>query len=260
MILLDCETLASAELSMGNIFDVSRDELYRLLTLANGVFEDPDWRRNAEPSEIVAEKFMTTLGRRPVFDGVCWFHFTRVPPTMDFSGGILPPIDRLDDIWELLFSMLPQGFKRSDWARFRESMTTRSAHYAHLYRMKTATRGLAGPYGMLLKEIAFQPGRADLHYFQTPEIIEDISICFREDHGFDLQGEYVKRTMPCIVKFICKEPEEGALKDALYYLYLSRERGGAKGIQAVCFDAGGKPIPNSDILKVEFPPPSGLGT
>ncbi len=107
---------------------------------------------------------------------------------------------------------------------------------------------------MLLRSIAFERGRHDTHYLRTPETIEDICIVFKETHGFDLQRAFIRQTKPCIVKFLHREHKLYALEGALHYLYLSRKRGGTKGMMPGCFDAAGSPIPPADILKVEFIP------
>src|SRR6266566_3585452 len=184
MVLLDCESRQSTYSSIAQIFGIGREEIDRLLNLSDPILREPEFWRHGEADEIVDDTFRTAVATEPRFDGVCWFHFTRVLPGTDFSAGIAPVGDRLDEIWDLLFAMLPSGSSRSQWKQFRHRMLDSQhegsrtyRHYAGLYRLKTQDRRMMGPFGRLLKFVAFEKGRHDLHYLRIPETIQDICSC-----------------------------------------------------------------------------------
>ena len=76
-------------------------------------------------------------------------------------------------------------------------------HHAYLYGMKVHGKMHWGPYALLSRDHAFKPGEIGNHdYLGAPEIVEDICLCFSEKFEFDLLGAFMKKTKPCVVKFV----------------------------------------------------------
>jgi hypothetical protein len=97
------------------------------------------------------------------YDRTCWFHLTRTITANKFRQGILPLGQRLDAVWDFLYSV-------SD-----------AMHW--------------GPYALLIKDHAFKSEQIGNHdYFDSPEIVEDVCIYFTERHRFDLLAAFKNST------------------------------------------------------------------
>ena len=118
--------------------------------------------------------------------------------------------------------------------------------------MKVSDADHWGPYGVLVRDVAFCPAEIGNHdYLGIPEIIEDISLCFVEQYGFDLRSAFIQNSQPCIVKFIDYTPDPRCLPPALYYLY-SRFHGEPLSLSCnTCFDGLGKSVRQKQIQRVE---------
>ena len=251
MALLDCESIATTYRSLAAIYGLSRPELDEVLDdLTQHAFRHPDFGPGSQGDQVVLDR-LRKVAPKPQFDGVCWFHLTRVPPDEEFSAGLVPVIDRLDQLWDMLYRIIPTTFERAEWNRFRDSLQSSTHHYAGLYRLKTSKRGMSGPYGLLFKQIIKKPGHSCAHYLRTPETVEDICICFKDAYGIDLQGEFQRRTQPKVVKFRHAQARPDTLVEAAYLLHLSRRKLNTRGIMPTSFDGNGAAISKADILKIE---------
>ena len=69
-----------------------------------------------------------------------------------------------------------------EWETFRRAVeTTHTGDDANLYRMKTRDILHWGPHAVLVRDVLINPERFEsVDYLNTPEIVEDISFCFRE--------------------------------------------------------------------------------
>lgn len=102
MIVLDCESRASALASLAAIFNVEMtalDAFLRPLDLDTHCSA----RRLPHPNEtellhLVGAKF----GNPKHIDRVCWFHLTRTHPKSDFRDGIQPLSTARAHVWETI--------------------------------------------------------------------------------------------------------------------------------------------------------------
>lgn len=132
-----------------------------------------------------------------------------------------------------------------------------------LYQMKTYNTSIhGGPFGHLVREIAFHARRLSQHdYLDIPEIVEDIGSCFasyfHHRPGVDLNQRFRDATKPCIVKFQTTIPDDyarHAWPAALLYVYAALH-GDAVYYDSLCgYDAKGRLIPAQDILAIMWPP------
>jgi hypothetical protein len=252
MVVLDCESLDSTYDSVQSIFGLTRqaiDHVFASLDVERFYSENRGYPHDAP--HLLFERIRAE-SRSPIqFDAVCWFHLSRVLSAHSFENGILPLGDQVDSIWNVLRGLVGRRSSDSEWAAFREKMG--DSHSAFLYHMKLNDRDHWGPYGMLVRDVAFSQTNLGSHYLTIPEIIEDISLCFAEQFGFDLRSAYIQNSQPCIVKFIVENPYPRCLPPALYYLF-SRFHGESLSLSCnTCFDGGGNPVGPQQILRIEVP-------
>ncbi len=127
-----------------------------------------------------------------------------------------------------------------------------NSYSAHLFHMKSNDHDHWGPYGMLVREVAFCLAEVGNHdYLDIPEIVEDIALCFAEQYEFDLRSAFIENSKPCIVKFIDQNPHEWCLTPALYYLYTKFRGESLSRWCNTCFDGQGKPVRPDQIKLIE---------
>ena len=253
MIVLDCESLDSTYDSVQSIFRLTRqaiDRVFATLDVERFYRENRDYPRDAP--HLLLEKISAQSSCAIQFDAVCWFHLSRAPSADSFRNGIFPLREQLDAIWDYLRSLVGSVISNEDWNRFRNKMGNSPS--ADLYHMKVNDAFHWGPYGVLVRDAALRPTQIGNHdYLRIPEIVEDISLCFEEQYGFDLCSAFIQNSQPVIVKFIDKDPHHRCLPPALYYLY-SRFHGEALSLACnTCFDGRGERIRADQIRSVEVP-------
>jgi hypothetical protein len=252
MKILDCETTDSTYESLENILGVKRGILERIFGTLDVEEFYREHRHYAHPPEDLmyseVRKVSTLSG---TYDRTCWFHITRTIPSSTFEQGILPLGQCIDGIWAFLQALAKRAVSAEEWAAFKEDMGDH--HGAGLYAMKVSDKMHWGPYALLSRDHAFKSSEIGNHdYFGAPEIVKDICLCFSEKFGYDLLGTFMRKTKPCVVKFVAG-PRGGCVSAAVYHLY-NVYRGNSCSIQCnTCFDGDGVTIPREDILKVEFP-------
>jgi hypothetical protein len=252
MVVLDCESLDSTYESVQSIFGLTRqaiDHVFASLHVERFYAENRDYPHDAP--HLLFERIKAEASSAIRFDAVCWFHLSRVTSPTTFENGILPLGEQVNAIWDLLRTIVGARISDSEWAEFREKMG--DSHSAFLYHMKVKDPDHWGPYGLLVRDIAFSRTNLGSHYLTIPEIIEDISLCFAEQFGFDLRSAYIRNSQPYIVKFIDENPHPRCLPPALYYLY-STFQGESLSLSCnTCFDGGGKRVGPQQILSIEIP-------
>jgi len=242
--ILDCESVTSTYKSIEQILRIDESRLQRL-------FESIDIDTSC--GEECLRAVMKATGGEPRYDRTCWFHLTRTTPGNKFEQGLLPLGESIDLIWELLRSLAIPNVSKACWDAFRRDLEGASCephHYALLYEMKTTDKDHWGPFGMLIRDHAFEPiDLGNYDYLDVPEIVRDICICFSERSRFNLLQAFIDKTQPCIVKFFQDSAERNDLAAALYYLY-NQFRGLGLGMSWAC-DAEGRVNPEQ-ILSVDF--------
>jgi hypothetical protein len=255
MRVLDCESPESTYASLANIFGMDEGRIRDLLLR----FDIDEYFRANPRAKIDSDELLLSVmapsGVPPAYDSTCWFHLTRALPDTTFEQGILPLGTQVNSIWASLFGLLEGSFPEAAWGDFRRSVETDFSHrLADDYRLKTSRRHLWGPYAILIRDIAFDPESYGNHdYLGIPEIVDDICACFRQYAGVNLREIYLRRTRPCVVKFIDGGIDREYVKSALKYVYLLRRETTMVALDTDSFDGGGRPIPADRILRIEFP-------
>ncbi len=252
MSVLDCESVETTYDSLQTILGMSRNDI-------EGVFDGLDIDRFyeerpdslIEPDELVFSAVTNGLPPIGAFDRVCWFHLTRTVENNAFRRGILPLGECIGAIWDSLYQTAQDHISVGEWNHFRQDLG--SSESADLYREKVGNPFHWGPYGILIRDVAFKANEMGSHdYLLVPEIVEDICRCFAATYDVDLLKAFCENTKPCIIKFIHDETRQGYTKAALYYLYSIYSRRRLSLFCNPCFDAKGEPIPKKQILKIEF--------
>ncbi len=252
MKILDCETVDSICQSMRQIFGINRNELNKLLSQ---VEEDELYVGDKNPDEVLIDKLQRETNTVCEIEAICWFHMTRTRENNSFEQGLLPLGEALDGIWDFLFSLVKDNTSSTEWNIFRTEVEAgRLNHSARLYKMKTNDHRQWGPNGILIRDFAFIANLVKNHdYLRTPEIVEDIAICFNEVYDIDLQALFTKATYPCIIKFIDDDIRLKTVGTALHYLYALNHNSELRIMHNTTIDKYGKPIPRENILNIEFP-------
>lgn len=250
---LDCETRDTTYTSLEDILGVSKsaiDAIFQQLNIEQFYEDHPD--SAIEPRDWLFSNISPIPLSTVRLDRVYWFHLTRVPKSTTFlNNGLLPLGQAIDAIWNFLHLLVETKISKEEWAGFRKNLTL--SHHARLYRMKIGNPMLWGPYAILVKEVAFNPQEIGNHdYLRTPEIVEDICLCFQEKYGIDLLMLYMANSIPCIVKFMDDIPQNDYVTTALYYLYACYHRHELSLYCNTCLDSRGISVKPERIAKVEW--------
>ncbi len=232
MKILDCESIESTYKSLEHILGVKKFDLFRLFDSVDVYKEMRETFRGFLLSYIQKKTHCKTD-----FVKTCFFHVTRTWPDNTYEDGLLPTKQAEDKFCNFL-SKLDNG-----------QTTIASGGNPTICPVKYA---LGGPFGFLIKDIAFVRDSKYVNYFDIPEIVEDSG----------LKELYQKHTIPCIVKFVDQwtpttkawKPTE-ALGTALLYAYRDyhNKELAEETELAYSFDGGNVPVPQRNILKIEFP-------
>lgn len=249
---LDCETEESTYCSLRDILNLDIDYIKGKLNRFNALGCSNDI---VYPKETLF-RFFDIDESRVNFDLTYWFHLTRAPTGSTFQEGIRNLGEQIDEIWAFLYSLLEKDtFPDYKWLHFRRMLEGDDYQndYANHYRTKTKDQFHWGPYGILIRDTAFVADDiGNYDYLQSPEIIEDICICFEDIYHIDLMSAFKKATKPCIVKFHSANAHISDVKRALYYLYLCYHSLPFARSCSICFDGHSTSITKNQIEKIEF--------
>ncbi|WP_297573612.1 hypothetical protein [uncultured Deefgea sp.] len=250
-IVLDCETFETALNSLASIFQTTPDILHSQLSAEEiATCFETHWRELPDFGEYLYSIVEKYHGDPLSLDAVCWFHTTRILPGTVFSEGILPLNAALPLLKEMLIQAIDDLNIREQLRRSLESGCIADFHYSY----KTQNSIHWGPYGILVKEVAFHSQKLSQHdYLAMPEIIEDICNGFQKTSGIDLMPEYSAKLKPAIIKFVHpNNSDELCLAAALCYVYSQIHSGAPCSNSVFCFDGENNPVPPQHILKMEI--------
>jgi len=249
MLVLDCESRGSALESLSTIYGVPADSLAEFLETfdldAHYAKNNPN-RPGNEELRIVVE---SSLGRKPAqIDRVFWFHLTRARKASDFADGIEPLTASLDRVWRTMLDVFRGTEHEVQLRKLRQSGVP-----DYQYDLKVGKAHLAGPYAMLVREVAFCPREIRNHdYLRLPEIMEDICNGYQEVHGESIHDTLERALMPIIVKFwSTKRQGLDCIEAALYYLHSTAHNQPLNYYANTCFDAKNEAIVPEQIVRVE---------
>lgn len=182
------------------------------------------------------------------FDSTAYYHITRVSTDTDFKkNGILPTILAMDHIWEYLLTICNDFADKDQFAKWRRGFEKLPPQEMYSLKMK-----YPGPFGLLIKEIAFRYEEcASTDFLGCPEIIYDITLVLSQT-GEKIRNRFVENTTPCIVKFVVNEFTPSSIGSALLYLHLKLRDEELTDHITHSFDGHGTPVSGDQIIKTEF--------
>lgn len=253
--ILDCSSRQSTQLSLGKILDIpSTHLLEKLLAFDLDQFCLEHQSDGRKPAVILLEEVFNVDAHTRIPESISWFHGTRVLNPESFrTNGIRTLSNQLDQIWIDLFSIVVYSINQQEWEAFRRAMeTTHPGHSANLYRMKTRDILHWGPHAVLVRDVLVNPERFEsVDYLNSPEIVEDICLCFQERHGRDLLPAFQQQSHACIVKFNDNTPRPDSVPIALHYLYCTTQNRDLFPGCNTCFDGNGHLIQPHQIIEIE---------
>jgi hypothetical protein len=260
--LLDCESLDSARNSLARLFNCIGTTLERFL--ADPAFE-ATYVKNARtlPSfdDYLYGEVVRRFGTPAMPARVCWFHCTRVTAGTNFSEGILPLSAALPRLKELLLEVVQEPKSRE----LVRQVLNNNGGYAFHFREKTSNDIHAGPYAILVRDVAFHTKALGQHdYLSIPEIIEDLCSEVKALANIDLTEHYQAALRPTIVKFTTAATGSARrhVATALCYVWAGLHNNGKPDGNSVwCFDGENVTVPARDILEIQYlkETPSKLG-
>jgi len=195
--------------------------------------------------------FERNFGRRPSEPSrVFWFHLTRAPAGATFSEGILPLTASLAKFWDTVLNVFGGTVHET---RLRELRRTGVPAFQYNHKVNDPLH--AGPYAMLVRGIASKAEEVGNHdYLRLPEIMEDICTGYQERYGVSLDEALSASLLPTVVKFwSTKDPGDGCIDAALYYLYRTSRNEPLSMYANTCFDGENRAVPSEQIVSVEQP-------
>lgn len=252
--ILDCETVESTYCSLSNILELDKNEIehfLRKIDIQEYYNKHPycDYRSY----ELLLNKIVSDYKIKIQLDKVCWFHLARTMDINDYSDGIYPLGNYIDDLWRRLYLLVKEKIDQYEWQKFRKKIETDyNNKFAYLYRTKVTGEFHWGPYAMLVRDAAFSSKEIGNHdYLKIPEIVEDISICFEKIYGINLAENYIKNSKSIIVKFISENVKEYYVGVALNYLYSKLHNFRMSLDCNTCYDGKAKIVSKKAILNIE---------
>lgn len=118
--------------------------------------------------------------------------------------GMLPLGQMLDELWAMPRELADDNISDADWARFRDDVETANggSGMAGSTGTRSAPRVDEGPFGLVVREIFFEPDSTGSHdYLGCPEIVQDISRCCASEYNVNIEQRFCDASKPCIVKF-----------------------------------------------------------
>src|SRR5437879_697340 len=172
--ILDCENAASIYSSLELAYGVTKPQLDAAFEM---LAKERQYVECVSDEELLSSLHVRETAET-VFDETYWFHATRTQRTNEFTDGLLPQNQVLEEIWDTLFALVDGAFTKDEWLAFRRGIETEYSDDDERIQGYRRTVGNAfhwGPFGYLIGESAVQKKE---HYFTTPELIEDIRESF----------------------------------------------------------------------------------
>ncbi|MDQ3749465.1 MAG: hypothetical protein M3367_10725 [Acidobacteriota bacterium] len=255
MKIIDCECIESAYRSLESITEIDEAQL-------NSIFDqyelaDLHFENDSDPLFTHIRKQSKEIS----VDEVCGFHITRVPASTTFEDGLLPSHLVLKMFWKILYSLVEKDIPGDEFEKFKKLFSlSDDALKQHpqdsdigLVRDKMQNPVLAGPDGMVIREIAFYPEKVgNRDFFKTPEFVGDICKVFDREYKLDLTERYRNYFRRCIVKYKSQlNPDTyfNCLITYAYYKYKGFEFD--RNLQCT-LNNHGKTIGPEDILNIEW--------
>lgn len=252
MKILDCESIESTYKSLEAILGVKRNELQQMF---DSLDLDKAWEENyrlfKSRDDLLLSYVKGKTCCKTEFDAICGFHCTRTPPSNTFADGLLPLNQSIDKIWDYLFILVEKQLTTQQWADLRVSISSSDNRFAQQYNLKLENiNAHGGPWAWLIREA----GICNPAYLTIPEIVEDIcGYCSNIFNKINLRKLYIDNTVPCIVKFVDYRAPTDALSTAIEYVYNRHRNPDELGAPDCGLSVGNVPIPEDQILTVEFP-------
>jgi hypothetical protein len=250
MTILDCESYDSALMSICNVYNIDRARLVEFLVKTDLEKEYERASQQSEYGDILTSLFESRFGESTHrFDGVAWFHLTRVPEGTTFSEGILPLNLALPKIWQAVVSTASDEQKRIRLEKLRSEGVP-----DFQYNWKSSDKLHFGPHAMLVRESAFYADTMGNHdYLHLPEMVEDICNGYEAKYGESLCDEVSRALKKCIVKFVVGDETADTYKEpALKYCWCKAREQPLDTSANSCYDANGETIPHEAIQKIQF--------
>lgn len=251
MKVLDCETVESIYSSFEEFLAVDSTTLREFL---KRIEDDDLYPNNRSPEDVLLEKTQKEFHTTCDVDAIYWFHLTRTVRNNNFEQGILPLGQAIAGIWDTLYSLVKESITFENWQDFKTKVENQKLnHSTYLYQMKVKDCRHWGPYATLIRDFAFFADKLPIHdYLRTPEIVEDICICFEEIYQIDLLRLFQEASSPCIVKFVDYEDRQDAISTALLYLHTIIHGSEVSIWCNTNLDREGQGVPKDRIQKIEF--------
>jgi hypothetical protein len=249
--ILDCSTGETALESLAIGFDCSIEQIKSVLLSINieDIFEKHFETIEVSSSVYLYQYVIEKLGKHKPLTEVIWFHGTRTLKSNNLSDGIFPLNNALDIVWDSLLSSAPDETVRKNLKELASA-----GSFDHLYDLRTKNKIHWGPYGILVRDVAFNTKSLRQHdYLGMPELVEDILKGYQKTFGISLSTYYSEVLVPKLVKFKCTSSvHDGCVETAIGYLYTYVKGAEICGLAVRCIDKKGSPIKKEDIIEVEL--------
>jgi hypothetical protein len=249
--ILDCSSQKSAFESISNIFGCSSEQITQvLLSLDLEKTYKENWKDIDIPApQYLYEYVVDKLGNHEKLTEVVWFHGTRTLKENDLTKGIFPLNDSLSIVWDSLISSAPSETVQDN---LKELQTNGVGD--HLYNLRTNDEIHWGPYGILVRDVAFNTDKLHQHdYLGMPELVEDILNGYRKKFDTCLTEYYTEKLVPVLVTFKSTTSlHNGCIETALGYLYKIVREETIDGLSVRCIDKKGSAIIGKEIIDIEY--------
>ncbi len=250
MISLNCETYQTTLESLETILRTPKSSILKILLDSEIEAEFEKVYLNYENFDRFLSQYIeSTLGKKDyTIDEIFWFHFARTLDPEQFRKGIYPLGIIKDQLFNDLYKLIQNEITYETWKAFIENGI--SGRNKTIFKMRLEDSRLHGCNAFLIQEV----GMLEFNhpYLKTPEIVEDICIGLEEDYGIDLTSIYYENSVSTIVQF--KTPliheAEYYIGVALNYIYHKINNMELTLNCNTCFDAYGKTVPSSSIIKI----------
>ena len=249
--ILDCSSKKSALESIANIFGCSSEHVaHVLLSLDLEKIYEENWDDIDIPApQYLYEYVVDKLGKHEKLTEVIWFHGTRTLKENDLTKGIYSLNDSLSIVWDSLISSAPNETVQGNLKELQNNGVG-----DHLYSLRTNGKIHWGPYGILVRDVAFNTDKLHQHdYLGMPELVEDILNGYRKKFNTCLTEYYTEKLVPVLVKFKSTASlHDGCIETALGYLYKSVREETIDRLSVRCIDKKGSAIISDEIIDIEY--------